>query len=261
MDSSRVCPVFGREGVRRSDGVRDSDARNQGAGAIRSASGILVGVKAPLAYLLVLLVSISAPGCGGDDDGAAGGGDDAAEGGAADAAPAPDTDVTGGGDGGATADAPATTTGEPPELAGITEAHNTVRAAHGVAPLTWDADLAAVAQAWVIQCVDSQAPAGLIDGNANRSATYGSYVGENLFGSTGVVPGPDAVARWASEESDYDYAANACASGESCGSYTQVVWAASTKLGCAFHHCPALSFGYSIVCNYAPGGNDGDRPY
>src|SRR5262245_17028226 len=59
--------------------------------------------------------------------------------------------------------------GEPPELAGTTAAHNAVREAHGVAPLAWDPALAAIAQAWVEQCIDTEAPTGLVDHNADRS--------------------------------------------------------------------------------------------
>ena len=40
--------------------------------------------------------------------------------------------------------------GEPPELAGITGAHNRVRARAGVPPLQWDPALAEVARRWAV---------------------------------------------------------------------------------------------------------------
>jgi pathogenesis-related protein 1 len=186
-----------------------------------------------LASILTILV---AGGCGG-------GGDD---------------DLTDGGN--ATPDAPGGV-GEPAALAGITLAHNEVRAAHGVPPLVWDPALAATAQAWAEACVDSDAPIGLIDHNPNRSDGHPWYVGENIYGSSGPANGRDAVTAWASEEQFYDYASNTCAGGQICGHYTQIVWAATTNVGCGLATCAGLTYGNGIVCDYGPGGNDGGRPY
>jgi pathogenesis-related protein 1 len=150
--------------------------------------------------------------------------------------------------------------GEPANLAGITLAHNNARAKVGVAPLAWDPQLAAIAQAWVQQCIDTDGN-GLVDHNANRSQGYSTYVGENIYASTGTATGPDAVADWVSEGQYYDYASNTCAAGQICGHYTQVVWAATQKLGCVLYDCKSLQFSSTIVCDYGPGGNDGGRPY
>ncbi|MEM6791894.1 MAG: CAP domain-containing protein [Myxococcota bacterium] len=197
--------------------------------------------------MLALLGASS--GCGGsetrpwddDDDGggtAAGGGDRAG-----------DTTTSGGPD-----------PGEPAGLEGILAAHNDARAAHGQAPLTWDDDLEAIAAAWGAACTDDEPPAGLIDHNGGRSDTYPEYVGENIYASSAATSGPAAVTAWMSEEADYDYDANSCQG--VCGHYTQVVWAETTKVGCAIANCPSLQFGWGVVCNYAPGGNvGGRRPY
>lgn len=149
---------------------------------------------------------------------------------------------------------------EPPGLEGITARHNELRASVGVGPMVWDPDLAATAQAWAEACVDAEAPAGLIDHNDGRSDGHPWYVGENIFGSSGPTAPADAVTLWFSEMADYDYDSNTCAPGAVCGHYTQVVWATSTNLGCGVHMCP-LTYGYTVVCNYGPGGNDGGRPY
>ncbi len=180
----------------------------------------------------------------GDDDGAGGDGGPRTDGGST----APDAGVP--------------LDDEPAGLEGITAAHNAVRAGVGVGPMTWDPEVAAIAQTWANRCVDQQAPSGLIDHNAGRSDNYPQYVGENVYGSSGTARGTDAVALWASEADDYDYASNSCAPGAVCGHYTQLVWATSTKLGCGISSCPGLTYGNSVVCNYAPGGNiGGQRPY
>ncbi|MEZ4401003.1 MAG: CAP domain-containing protein [Kofleriaceae bacterium] len=172
-----------------------------------------------------------------------------------------------GDDAGATADAPAaidapTAGGEPPGLEGLVAAHNAARAAVGVGPLTWDPALAAIADAWVRQCVDQQAPTGLVDHNANRSSGYPTYVGENIYGSSGTASGTAAVASWVGEQQNYHHDTNTCDSGRVCGHYTQVVWRATTKVGCALYRCPGLQFGSTVVCDYGPGGNiSGQSPY
>ena len=150
-------------------------------------------------------------------------------------------------------------TDEPADLAGTLAAHNDVRASHGQAPLTWDSDLAIIAADWVALCVDVVDPAGLVDHNDGRSDTYPEYVGENIYASSGQASGPNAVANWASEEAEYDYASNTCSG--MCGHYTQIVWDTTTKVGCAIGNCPGLQFASTVVCNYAPGGNDGGQPY
>jgi len=151
--------------------------------------------------------------------------------------------------------------GEPAELSGIVAAHNGVRAGVGVGPLAWSDSLAATAAAWAAQCVDVAVPAGLLDHNPGRSTGHPWDVGENIYASTGTASGTTAVARWSAEVADYDYVTNTCAAGKVCGHYTQVVWAASTQVGCALRDCPSLTYRSTIVCDYGPGGNSGGRPY
>ncbi|MBP6631019.1 MAG: Fis family transcriptional regulator [Kofleriaceae bacterium] len=180
-------------------------------------------MKRPMCVLALILTAA----CGGDDGGGGGGG---------------------GGD------------SEPAALSGTLAAHNAVRATVDVPALAWDGALADIAQAWADQCVDQEAPIGLIDHNEGRSEGYPSYVGENVYGSSGAATGPDAVAAWASEEADYDHASNTCSG--VCGHYTQLVWRDTTHVGCAIGNCAGLRFGNVVVCNYGPGGNvNGARPY
>lgn len=162
--------------------------------------------------------------------------------------------------------APTTTTtlpgGEPPALAGITAAHNQARAGVGVGPMTWNAALAATAQAWADTCTDVAAPIGLVDHNPNRSVGHPYYVGENIYASTGTADPAAAVTAWMSESAYYHYDTNTCDPGQVCGHYTQVVWAASVDLGCGISNCTGLAYPSTIVCDYGPGGNvQGQKPY
>ena len=152
--------------------------------------------------------------------------------------------------------------GEPAELAGITLYHNQYRLAENASPplpqLTWDPALAVIAANWAAMCRDVDAPIGLIDHNPGRSATYPSYVGENIYG--GASSAKAAVDLWMTEKPNYNLAANTC--NGVCGHYTQIVWRKTLKVGCAISHCPALRFSDSIICDYGPGGNfNGERPY
>lgn len=139
-------------------------------------------------------------------------------------------------------------------------AHNAARATVGTPALTWDAALADRAQSWASSCQDAEAPLGLVDHNADRSVGFAVYVGENVFGSSGVIANyADAVATWVSEAADYNADANTC--NGVCGHYTQVVWRDTTSVGCGAAVCGGLQFGHTVVCNYAPGGNTGGRPF
>lgn len=165
-------------------------------------------------------------------------------------------------DAGMEPDAGGESPGEPPELAGILQAHNEAREAEGVdlLPLSWDPELASIARAWAAACQDTKAPAGLLDHNGGRSDGYPGYVGENIYGASASPRPARAVESWMEERADYDYDTNTCSG--ICGHYTQVVWRGTTRVGCALADCSGLTFRYAVVCNYAPGGNlAGARPY
>jgi hypothetical protein len=151
---------------------------------------------------------------------------------------------------------------EPASVAGITAAHNRVRARVGVPPLEWNARLADVARRWASACVDAVEPRGMIDHGPGRAEGFPGPVGENIWGTTAATIDPAfAVEGWASEARDYDYASNTCR-GSMCGHYTQLVWRGTGEVGCAVASCPKLRFGTALVCNYWPAGNwVGERPY
>lgn len=145
----------------------------------------------------------------------------------------------------------------------MVDAHNRARAAAKPTPkpalpsLTWSAEAAKKAEAYVSQCK--------FEHNPNR----GEF-GENLAaGTPGAMTTADVVKDWASEAADYDSASNTCRNGKVCGHYTQVVWRNTKAVGCATKLCTKNSpFGSNFptwqlwVCNYTPPGNYiGQKPY
>ncbi|TBU64989.1 PR-1-like protein [Dichomitus squalens] len=122
-------------------------------------------------------------------------------------------------------------------------AHNSIRAQHGAAPLTWSDSLAAAAQTWANKCVFK-----------HSGGTLGPF-GENLAAGTGSSYDiAAAVKSWTDEVSEYD------PNNPVPSHFTQVVWKGSTQVGCAVQECSgifAASFGLAkfFVCEYSPQGN------
>ena len=145
------------------------------------------------------------------------------------------------------------------------DSHNTFRndtnpPATNMRPINWSSNLADGAASWAGKC------------NFKHSQTPG--VGENLYASSRRTPNSstynprEAVDSWGNEGAFYDYNANACEPGKTCGHYTQVVWADSDKVGCAVQDCPSIqgiswpNGGTMVVCQYSPPGNYvGRKPY
>uniref|UniRef100_A0A3B3V8K6 SCP domain-containing protein n=1 Tax=Poecilia latipinna TaxID=48699 RepID=A0A3B3V8K6_9TELE len=118
----------------------------------------------------------------------------------------------------------------------------------------WDPNLKLVAESYAAKCIWNHNPA-LDD------------TGENLFVSSGPLDLRDALEKWFLEHLDFDYQNNSCDEDKMCGHYTQMVWADTHRVGCAFHLCNTmegldLERASFLVCNYFPAGNYEDqRPY
>jgi pathogenesis-related protein 1 len=163
--------------------------------------------------------------------------------------------------------------GDPPDtlVDALLEAHNTVREDADPAPspplppFVWSERAASAAQTWANGCVWS-----------HNSQLRELGLGENI--AAFAPPGADTVAgrvegarkvveMWAGEAAYYTYSTDACADGKTCGHYTQIVWRATTAVGCGYRICTQSSpFGQSPwefwVCDYEPPGNlNGQKPY
>ncbi|THH21481.1 hypothetical protein EW146_g94 [Bondarzewia mesenterica] len=135
-----------------------------------------------------------------------------------------------------------TSTTSSSDISAYLTAHNTIRAEHGAADLTWSNDLAAAAQTWADKCIFE-----------HSGGSLGPY-GENLAAGTGDYSIANAVKDWTDEVSQYD------ASNPQPSHFTQVVWKATTQVGCAVQSCSGIfdaSYGLAkfYVCEYSPAGN------
>jgi hypothetical protein len=43
--------------------------------------------------------------------------------------------------------------------------------------------------------------------------------------------------------------------------YKQVLWRASTRIGCAIVDCPNIKYSHTVLCDYVTGSDSGQRPY
>jgi hypothetical protein len=139
----------------------------------------------------------------------------------------------------------------------LLEAHNAERAAAGVAPLAWNAALAADARVWA----DELAATGKFEHSPDEAGK--PLQGENLWAGTPRAFSPEAMVHlWVAEKSDYHPGVfpNNSRSGdvERVGHYTQLIWRASRQVGCASAVGAREEF---LVCRYSEAGNVyGERP-
>ncbi|MFB9903533.1 CAP family protein [Allokutzneria oryzae] len=135
--------------------------------------------------------------------------------------------------------------------------HNELRARHGAPPMAVDTNIAVYAKlrAALISQKDglSHGHAGLRDHGENLSWWATTQRGQ--LGSC-----RRAVQSWYDEIKDYDFARPGFSGAT--GHFTQVVWKASTKLGCArVAGQGGKWFETYVVCNYkVPGNVQGDFP-
>ena len=137
---------------------------------------------------------------------------------------------------------PAVTPGVPEAMRGVVEAHNARRAAHCAPPLVWSPEVAAVAQRHADQ---------LRGGGCNLTHSSGPY-GENLYGASpagGATPAA-VVDSWYGEVAQYNFARPGF--GMDTGHFTQVVWRATSRVGCGVARCADSEV---WVCNYEGPGN------
>jgi len=146
------------------------------------------------------------------------------------------------------------------KVASGSESNGDQPAASNMLKVTWNDELASVAQRWADQCTFGH--------DDDRSKCDGTYVGQNAFSSWNsqefseaqVMAGlGDAVQAWYDEvvspgfpNTDIDPFVFSYGAGH----YTQVVWAESAEVGCGVvYYDDGGWFATLVVCNYAVGGN------
>ncbi|MED6212322.1 hypothetical protein PIB30_082235 [Stylosanthes scabra] len=136
------------------------------------------------------------------------------------------------------------------------EGHNIARADVGVKPLQWDKYLESLARKFVNKYIaNCRMAIPRLEGINGQNVAYTLKVNATMA---------SAVAKaWVSQKENYDSKSNKCINGHplSCRCYLQVVWGATTHLGCAKVNCHNKK-GTLFTCYYYPSGNiEGERPY
>ncbi|XP_020784941.1 peptidase inhibitor 15-like [Boleophthalmus pectinirostris] len=158
------------------------------------------------------------------------------------------------------------------EMLAILDYHNQVRAhvyppAANMELMQWDTELAQWAEVWAASCQWEHGPAHML-----------SFFGQNLSVRTGGYQSVlQLLTPWFEEVFYYVFPyPNMCRPlcpltcyAPMCTHYTQMVWASTSRVGCALHTCSNMSVWGAVwrdaaflVCNYSPKGNwIGEAPY
>jgi uncharacterized protein YkwD len=127
--------------------------------------------------------------------------------------------------------------------------HNHFRSLHvDTPPVSWDPNLAQLAQSWVSGCTGEHTPGATYGQNINTQWSYdGNVQQQRTFAG-------EATAGWYSEISNYNYNDPDPKWDASFGHFSAVVWRATDKVGCGMSLCPGedVNFPYRIIviCNY-----------
>jgi hypothetical protein len=138
-------------------------------------------------------------------------------------------------------------------------AHNRERAASDLPPLAWDPALAADAAQWGEQL----AAAGEIEHEGDDPDDPDPQ-GENLWlGTRGAYTPEEMVGLWVAEKRHFRpgiFPDNSrTGSFEDVGHYTQLMWRATGRVGCALADGQPYEV---LVCRYREAGNvEGERPF
>ncbi|XP_071958419.1 GLIPR1-like protein 1 [Antedon mediterranea] len=143
------------------------------------------------------------------------------------------------------------------EIQTVLDKHNELRSqvspeASDMKYMSWDDDLASMAQEWSDGCVFEH-------GQPTNISPF-DPVGQNLYSSGASASNrpnlASATQAWYNEDQYYNYDTRECS--DVCGHYTQVVWADSYALGCGLTFCTNK---WILTCNYGPAGNYNRHPY
>jgi len=145
------------------------------------------------------------------------------------------------------------------EMQATLDKHNVYRCMHEIPAFTWDAAIAANAQA--------HADKGVYEHSASADrVANGVQCGENIAWGYPTYSGTASTVAWYSEieftqpYGTADSMSDSVPANEVIGHYTQVVWKASIKLGCGKGTATVNGkSGDYWVCQYGPAGNFGGQ--
>ena len=135
--------------------------------------------------------------------------------------------------------------------AAMIDVHAKARKAYRVAPLAWDDALAADSRRYALAMAKSGVFAH------DKQVGINPQQGENLFkGTSGAFDYKTMAQLWVDERKDFRAGRfpDVVKSGDwrKVGHYTQIIWPASTRFGCATAGNKDEDF---LVCRYLPAGN------
>ncbi|XP_071306059.1 peptidase inhibitor 16 [Agelaius tricolor] len=129
----------------------------------------------------------------------------------------------------------------------IVDEHNKYRSqvsppAQAMMKMTWDTDLEVDAQRHAEKCKWGQ------NGGPGRL---------NLFAIPSTLDVKFAIEGWNSERKFFNLTTSECVPVHSCDNYVQVIWAATTRVGCGSNYCEKINGMegenlHLLVCNYYP---------
>ncbi|XP_041123348.1 C-type lectin domain family 18 member C-like isoform X1 [Polyodon spathula] len=93
--------------------------------------------------------------------------------------------------------------------------------------------------------------------NPTLEEGHSDHMGWNIYDFTpGAASFAEVIDLWFREGQDYNYNSGQCRQNSTCQHYTQLVWATSSRLGCARHLCEKGDASREVfACAYSPGGN------
>ncbi|KAK1162093.1 C-type lectin domain family 18 member A-like isoform X1 [Acipenser oxyrinchus oxyrinchus] len=134
----------------------------------------------------------------------------------------------------------------------IVSQHNRLRsrvhpASANMQKMDWSEKLAVLAQERASSC-----PL-----NPTLEEGHTDHMGWNIHDFTpGAASFAEVIDLWFREGQDYNYNGGQCRHNSTCQHYTQLVWATSSRLGCARHLCEKGGASREVfACAYSPGGN------
>ncbi|XP_069461863.1 cysteine-rich venom protein-like [Ambystoma mexicanum] len=141
----------------------------------------------------------------------------------------------------------------------ILDAHNyyrktTVPAASDMLKLVWDDNLCAHAALLANNCTNEHSRPAM-------RVFKGYPTGENIMNSYVPVAWDKTVAVWFQEGEQLEFGIGPTENKSVVGHFTQVVWNATRKVGCALGKCPNSTYEAFYVCQYSPAGNQYSRLY